>query len=288
MEELILFSIVNTIFILKKRNQSISTYFSFLWNIAFCFFLYQLYVVTQVSYLLYASGFCYIAIVVALIFPNWQFRLFLLASDFSVNVRLLSLRILARKKESDDLLEKIVVLLNLTERYNQALFWSKKLLVLKKTTKTLNHTLYSLLRLQKYQEANETVDEILVTNHNNNYFLSIKADILFHLKEFEESITYYDRLLEFKPNSPEILYNKGKAYAFLEEFIKAEMCYKESLSANPLFIPAYTSLIKLYLKLNLKDNAAKVLEDIKNAVPNMSKELKKEISSLYGELDQIS
>lgn len=288
MEELILFSIANTIFILRKRNQSIGTYFSFLWNIAFCFFLYQLYIVTKVNYLLYASGFCYIAIVAALIFPNWQFRLFLIASDFSVNVRLLSLRILARKKESDDLLEKIVVLLNLTERYNQALFWSKKLLVLKKTTKTLNHTLYSLLRLQKYQEANETVDEILVTNQNNNYFLSIKADILFHLKEFEESITYYNRLLEFKPNSPEILYNKGKAYAFLEEFIKAEMCYKESLSANPLFIPAYTSLIKLYLKLNLKDNAAKVLEDIKSAVPNMSKELKREISSLYGELDQIS
>lgn len=287
MKELILFSIANTLFILKNRRKPINNYFPFLLNLFFSFFMYHLYLLTQVEYLLFLSGIYYLTTLTFLLIPNWQFIIYLFMFDLSINIKLLFLRIRIISKPSHVYLEQMVVFLNLTERYHQSLLWSKKLLAVKKTTKTLNHNLYSLLRLNKFKLANDVVDEILIHNQNNSYFLTIKADVLFHLREFNDAIVYYDRLLKFKPRSPEILYNKGKSYANLDDLTQAEKCYKASLSANPLFVPAYTSLVKLYLKLNLKDNATKVLEDFKKTVPHMSKELKNEITTLYREVEQL-
>ena len=287
MQELVLFIIANTIFLIKNKKFTRKNYLSYLLGIFTSLLFYNLFVQTQISILFYVSGFQYVSTIALLFFPNWQFSIYLLISDLQINSKLLFLRIVLKDFTDSNNMEKAIVLLNLTDRYKESLGLSNRLLKIKKTNTALSHKLYSLLRLKDYKNANVIVDEILVTNHNNSYYLTVKADILFYLKDYQGAIEYYNQVLNFRSNSPEILYNIGKSLMELERFENCEEYFKKAISLNPLFIPAYTSLAKLYLNQSLKENAIGILEDIKKVVPNMSFELQQEISKLYQKAEQL-
>ncbi|SVE25720.1 uncharacterized protein METZ01_LOCUS478574, partial [marine metagenome] len=62
-------------------------------------------------------------------------------------------------------------------------------------------------------------------NNIANYFIETGS--------YKKALKYYFKALEKESNNPEILYNIGVAYAFLNEFNLAEQYYQKSTDINP-------------------------------------------------------
>lgn len=287
MEDIILFLLASTCFFISSKRKNMGMFYSFLSKIFLSLFLNQVYNQTGQAVFLYLGTLIYLFNILILFIPNWSFLLYIFFTDLKVNVQLLAYRLILTKSFLPDIAERTIILLNMTNRYKQAIVVNDKLLKIKKTTQLLNHKLFSLLRVSDYNRANSVLDEILLTNHTNSHYLMIKADILLNLNDPQGALDYYEKVLYFKPKSLEIAYNMGRAYLELGEFEESEKKLKEVLSGNPLFLPAHTTLVKLYIKQNLKEKAIKVLGDIKTKVPKMSKELQQEITNLYQKAEQL-
>lgn len=281
MEKIILLIIAKILYLIKNKGRFRLNFLSYLSNILLSFILYDLFLYTNIKLLTYLASFLYSFTVFPLFFPNWSFLPFLLLSEIKIHIKLLAYGILLKLDFDTKKAEEAIVLLNMTGKFSKALFLNNKLLKGKRTVSLLSHKLYSLLQIGDYIKANKVVDEILNTNHNNIRFLAIKGDILLNLKDYENSLIYYEKVLFYRPNSIEIIYNMGKAYFELENWAECEAKLNQALSLNPFFIPAYTALVRVYLKQNLKEQAIKVLNNIKELVPEMNKELQKEINNLY-------
>lgn len=287
MEEIYLFLFANICFLIKTHKNRYSGYFNFISNILFSFFLFSFYLQTGLELLLYISCLLYIGTMVNLLVPNFSFLVFLLLSDFKVNTLLLFYGITIKRNFCPETAEKAIVLLNMSTRYKRALALNEKLLKFKRTTKVLNHKLYALLRIGDYNAANTVIDEILEQNHTNSYYLTVKADIAFYLKEYQSAADYYEKVLYFKPHSLEIIYNLSKALFELEKYNDSEKNLNIAISMNPFYIPAYIQLVKLYIKQDLKSQAIKVLNEIKGKIPEGSTELQQEINNLFNKAEQM-
>jgi tetratricopeptide (TPR) repeat protein len=63
------------------------------------------------------------------------------------------------------------------------------------------------------------------------------------------------------PFKPEILTNAGRAYIGLEQYEDAVRVLTEAIARNPKYEAAYAELSTVYLTLNSKDDARRILED---------------------------
>lgn len=287
MEEIFLVIFANVCFLIKNRKTGNRGYFNFATNILFSFLIYSIYVQSDIIIFLYIASFFYLVTLINTLVPNISFLMYLIISDFRVNILLLTYGLLLKKSFCPEIAEKSIILLNMTSKYKSAIALNNKLLKVKRTTKTLNHKLFSLLRIKNYEEADRVVDEILIHNHTNSYYLSIKADIAFHLKKFNIAIEYYEKVLFFKPYSLEITYNLGKAFFELDRYAQSEEMLKKSISINPFFVPALIQLVKLYLKQDLRTQAIKILEDVKGKIPEGNLELDQEVTNLFKKAKQL-
>ncbi|SES99829.1 tetratricopeptide repeat protein [Anaerobranca gottschalkii] len=287
MEKIILLIIANILYLIKTKGRFRFNFFEYLSNILLSLIVYDLYLYTNLELLTYLASVIYCYTIFNLFFPNWSFLIFLLLSEIKIHTKLLAYGILLKLTFNPQKAEEAIIFLNMTDRYSKALALNNKLLKTKRTVGILSHKLYSLLQIGNYKEANAVVDEILKTNHNNIRFLAIKGDILLNLKEYEKALVFYEKVLFYRPNSLEVIYNMGKAYFELENWEESEAKLNQALSLNPFFIPAYTALVRVYLKQNLKEQAIKVLNKIKEIVPEMNKELQKEINILYKKAENL-
>ena len=71
----------------------------------------------------------------------------------------------------------------------------------------------SLVKVGKYEEANQTYDRLLETAPENSYAMSFawqgKGNALFGMKRYEEAITAYDRAIEAYPSNMDKLLSSG-------------------------------------------------------------------------------
>ena len=95
---------------------------------------------------------------------------------------------------------------------------------------------------------------------------------------YEMAIKYYHKALKISPEKPEVLYNIGVAYVYLNKFKKAEEFYKKAYAINPnddllkrnysillLALQRYREAWKLFDgRLNLDDFVEEVLNTVNN------------------------
>ena len=77
--------------------------------------------------------------------------------------------------------------------------------------------------------------EFLTRDQNNVEALLKKGLSLYYLRRHEESINYFDRVLEINPKSVLALHRKGSALWYLGRADEANVYYSKALSINPKF-----------------------------------------------------
>ena len=83
-------------------------------------------------------------------------------------------------------------------------------------------------KLGNFNKASEFMDKVLEFSRNNLIsnppfieLLSEKGKILYNLKNYEESIVYYDKVLTLESKNEPVLYNKIESYRMLNKYDKA-------------------------------------------------------------------
>src|SRR3954464_13015843 len=83
-----------------------------------------------------------------------------------------------------------------------------------------------------------------------------------------ESIEFYLKYLEKKPDSPVVLSNLGAAYAKLGQFSEAIAQYRRALKLQPDYPAAELNLALAYYKTGQIEEAAGTLEKVHKAAPS--------------------
>lgn len=102
-------------------------------------------------------------------------------------------------------------------------------------------------------------------------------------KESEAAVSAFAQAEKISPESSEVKYQKGLAYASLKKYDQAILSYKKALALNPLLDKGRIALVGAFLSLNdrasamaqveelkkmKKDSLAKALEDRIEATPS--------------------
>ena len=90
-----------------------------------------------------------------------------------------------------------------------------------------------LLKVEKYLEALELFDKLLVTDESYVDTWYGRGYALDGLGRYEEAITSYDRAISIKPDRDEDWYNRGSSLYKLERYEDAVASYDRSISIKP-------------------------------------------------------
>ena len=91
----------------------------------------------------------------------------------------------------------------------------------------------ALISEERYEESIKYYDKILEINPEDQKALLNKGSVLKDLKRYEESIKYYDKILEINPNHVKALASKGISLAFLLEWSEAEKFIFRAVELEP-------------------------------------------------------
>src|SRR6516165_4980006 len=78
-------------------------------------------------------------------------------------------------------------------------------------------------------------------------------------RELDRALEFYEQALSLKANSPDIHYGLATVYFLLHELPKAAYHFKEVTRLDPSRAGAYINLGSVYYRLDLLDEAIKVL-----------------------------
>jgi len=91
----------------------------------------------------------------------------------------------------------------------------------------------ALISEQRYEESLKYYDKILEINPNDQKALLNKGSALRDIERYEESLKYYDKILEINPNHVKALASKGISLAFLKEWSEAEKLIFRAVELEP-------------------------------------------------------
>ena len=91
----------------------------------------------------------------------------------------------------------------------------------------------ALISNGRYEESISYYDHILEINPDDQKALLNKGSVLIELNRIEEAIKYYDRILEINPNNVKALASKGIAFAHLQEYGDALIMIDKALLLDP-------------------------------------------------------
>ena len=97
----------------------------------------------------------------------------------------------------------------------------------------LNNKGMSFNSLGKFNESITYFDKVLAMDPNNTIALTQKANAFGGLGKYHEAITYYDKVLDINPNNAEAIDDKGVSYYHLGNYTKAIGFYDQALSIDP-------------------------------------------------------
>ena len=89
-----------------------------------------------------------------------------------------------------------------------------------------------------------------------------------NIEEYEEALKALNKAVELDENNIHILNNLGLVHGYLSDYIKAIECYDKALKIKPNFLNALINKAQLKEKLNLNDDAIKILKTAINYYPN--------------------
>jgi len=91
----------------------------------------------------------------------------------------------------------------------------------------------ALISNGRYEESIKYYDRILEINPEDQKALLNKGSVLIELDKFIEAIKYYDRILEINPNNVKALASKGIALSHLQLYDEALIVLDKALSLEP-------------------------------------------------------
>ena len=91
----------------------------------------------------------------------------------------------------------------------------------------------ALISNGRYEESISYYDHILEINPDDQKALLNKGSVLKDLKRYEEAIKYYDKILEMNPNHVKALASKGIALSFLKEWSESEKLIFRAVELEP-------------------------------------------------------
>ncbi len=91
----------------------------------------------------------------------------------------------------------------------------------------------ALISNGRYEESIKYYDRILEINPEDQKALLNKGSVLIELDEFNNAIIYYDRILEINPNNVKALASKGIAFSHLQKYDEALVVLDKALSLEP-------------------------------------------------------
>lgn len=121
--------------------------------------------------------------------------------------------------------------------------------------------LYSELKAKNYAKTLELTEELLKKYPDEQKYIILAFENSMASQNWDKSIFYADKLLEFKPDSEILKKYKGDFYAIKEDFPAAIKIYEDIINKNPK--PEYNfTLANLYMANQEFDKAQNVLEPL--------------------------
>ncbi|EFC37724.1 TPR repeat domain-containing protein [Naegleria gruberi] len=96
-------------------------------------------------------------------------------------------------------------------------------------------------------------DFVLRYNPNHLHAHQHRAAVLYHLKEYEQAIESFTKVIEHDPKDFTALFNRGMCYKFVGELAKSVIDFNQTTKVNPEFFKAYSELVRVLIKLDEKD-----------------------------------
>ena len=106
-------------------------------------------------------------------------------------------------------------------------------ILLGKNVKEWHAISIALILEGKHEESIKYYDKILEMNPKDQKALLNKGSVLRDLEKYEESIKYYDKILEMNPNHVKALASKGIALSFLKEWSESEKLIFRAVELEP-------------------------------------------------------
>jgi len=113
------------------------------------------------------------------------------------------------------------------------------------------------LKNKKFLEALKKIKPASLNYPNENIILKLYAIIYFNLKEWENAIKYYEKILIFEKELYKIFTNIGVSYFKLGRINQSIDAFKKAIKSNPNFGLAYNNLGISYLELGMYEKAIK-------------------------------
>tara|TARA_B100001996_G_scaffold381405_1_gene370773 strand:- start:2152 stop:3162 length:1011 start_codon:yes stop_codon:yes gene_type:complete len=146
--------------------------------------------------------------------------------------------------------------------------------------------------LGEFSKSKELYSKSFARNPNNFHTLFRLGYLNLEDKEFNNAINYFEKILISKETyqilNNEIaltLYNLGLCYEAIENYIKAEQNYLESIKYNTLFMDAYVNLSNVYTNMNKIKEALNYMRKAINIDPK-KRILYVNISTIYDKAGQ--
>jgi tetratricopeptide (TPR) repeat protein len=103
-----------------------------------------------------------------------------------------------------------------------------------------------MLALLEYQaghseESIRLLDKALTVKPNSANVVTNRGNVLLAIKRYEEALSCYDRALALKANYPEIYFNRGVVLRELQRDAEALASYNRALALNPDYADAYNN-----------------------------------------------
>ena len=114
---------------------------------------------------------------------------------------------------------------------------------------------YSLVALNRLNEANHAIDQALAINQGilNAWFY--KGTVLYGLKRYDEAIHAYDRALKIRPNSFGVWFQKGNVFRELKRYEDAIQAYDREIEIAPNHVDAWVNKGNMLSELKRYDEA---------------------------------
>ena len=126
----------------------------------------------------------------------------------------------------------------------------------------------NLISSKNYLEAIFETKKLIKQFPGDYMFYNILSVSFMNIEEYEEALKALNKAVELDENNIHILNNLGLVHGYLSDYIKAIECYDKALKIKPNFLNALINKAQLKEKLNLNDDAIKILKTAINYYPN--------------------
>ena len=118
------------------------------------------------------------------------------------------------------------------------------------------------IQKEKYDEANEILQELIKNDTHNPKYLNLLSIILINTNRHKEAISILEKILEKNPDYLDALINIGNIYNDIKEYDKAEHYFNKAIKKDPNNKSLLNIFATVLIHLSKFDKAEKILKNL--------------------------